>query len=233
MKNLFSIVIALLSLLSCFAQQKPNTLTKNEKQEGWELLFDGKTTNGWRNYGKETTEGWRVMNGILYNSGGGSRYVGDIITVKQYDNFELYLEWKISKNGNSGIFFHVNDATESKIYHTGPEFQLFDDKNAGVDNDPKHSSGANYAMNPPVGGKVRPLGKFNSSRLIVNDRHVEHWLNGVKVVTYELWSEQWKKDVLNCKWKDIPSYGKFKTGSIGLQDHGGLTMFRNVKIRSL
>ena len=209
-----------------------NNLSPIEKSQGWELLFDGKTTNGWRNYRKPTLGGWKVIDGVLYNSGGGGDAGGDIVTDKQYRNFELYLEWKIASGSNSGIFYHVNEGGGEAIYTTGPEYQLLDD--AGIGGlKPSQYSAANYDMQAPVGGKVKPLDQFNSSRIIVNGGHVEHWLNGVKVVEYTLWSKQWREAVANSKWKDHPNYGQYKTGHIGLQDHGGLTQFRNIKIRAL
>lgn len=214
-------------------KEKHNQLSSEEKQNNWELLFDGETTNGWRNYGKQSITGWKVIDGVLYNSGKGSDHGGDIVSIKDYENFELYLEWKIGKESNSGIFFHVNEEVENAIYKTGPEYQLLDDKGWPGKIDPSQYSGANYAMNTPINTKVKPLDEFNAARIIVEGSHVEHWLNGAKVVEYELWTDEWEINKLNCKWKDYPKYGAYKTGKIGLQDHGGLTMFRNIKIRKL
>lgn len=210
-----------------------NNLSEKEKQEGWKLLFDGKTTNGWRTYGIDDISGWKVIDGILYNSGIGSDHGGDIITVDEYENFELYFEWKITKESNSGVFYNVNESAGKAIYESGPEYQLIDGKGWPTKLATSQLSGANYAMNAPVNGKVKPLNKFNSTKIIVRDAHVEHWLNGVKVVEYELWSDEWKQNISNSKWKDHPKYGIFKKGHIGLQDHGGLTMFKNIKIKDI
>jgi len=235
MKTILSIALTVFLMVSCNSERKKehNTLTKKEKQEGWELLFDGKTTAGWRNYGKPTISGWKVVDGVLHNSGVGSDHGGDIVSVKEYDNFELYLEWKATEQSNSGVFYHVNEKAEDAIYKTGPEYQLLDDKGWPTKLKASQYSGANYAMNTPVNAKVKPLNEFNTTRIIVNGPHVEHWLNGSKVVEYELWSDEWKRNKQNGKWKEYPNYGIFKKGRIGFQDHGGLTMFRNIKIRSL
>ena len=236
----FSILISLVLLLTMCKQtsktadtQATKPLITNNMDKEWQMLFDGKTTNGWRTYGKGTISGWKVVDGVLYNSGGGSDHGGDIITLDEYENFELYLEWKIAQESNSGIFYHVNEAAGKAIYYSGPEYQLLDDTGWPTKLDASQYTGANYAMNAPVNAKVKPLNEFNETRIIVKDSHVEHWLNGTKVVDYDLWTDEWKKDVLNSKWKDHPNYGLYKRGHIGLQDHGGLTMYRNIKIKDL
>lgn len=234
MKNIVALILIVFTMSSCDSNKaENNTLTKQEKQDGWELLFDGETTNGWRTYGKKTISGWKVIDGVLHNSGKGSDHGGDIVSLNEYENFELYLEWKIDSQSNSGIFYHVNEKVADAIYKTGPEYQLLDDKGWPTKLNPAQYSGSNYAMNPPLNAKVKPLDEFNVTRIIVKAPHVEHWLNGVKVVEYELWTQEWKKNKENCKWKNCPDYGRFKKGHIGLQDHGGLTMFRNIKIRRL
>lgn len=233
MKNISLLIIASILIISCARQKQDNMLTQKEKAEGWELLFDGKTTNGWRNYGTTSMSGWKVIDGVLHNSGTGSDHGGDIISENEYDNFELYIEWKATLKSNSGIFYHVNENAADAIYKTAPEYQLLDDINWPTKLKPSQYSGANYAMNTPINAKVKPLDEFNTTRIIVEGPHVEHWLNGVKVVEYELWSDNWKKNKENSKWKDHAQYGMFKKGNIGLQDHGGLTMFRNIKIRRL
>ncbi|MEN8120680.1 MAG: DUF1080 domain-containing protein [Bacteroidota bacterium] len=214
-------------------EQSQDQLVVNETKSEWKVLFDGKTTSGWRNYGKKTISGWKVIDGILHNSGSGSDHGGDIVTIDEYEDFEIYFEWKIAKESNSGVFFHVNESAGAAIYYSGPEYQLLDDVGWPSKLKGAQYSGANYDMNGPINAKVKPLNEFNASRIIVKDTHVEHWLNDVKVVEYELWSDEWKKNVQSSKWKDHPKYGIFKKGSIGLQDHGGLTMFRNIKIKDL
>jgi hypothetical protein len=208
-----------------------NQLTKAEKAAGWQLLFDGTSTKGWHVFNKQGTAGWEVTNGELIALGTNNN---DIITDKQFKNFELSLEWKISPQGNSGIFFNVVEADEyNVVYATGPEYQLLDDE--GYPNPLKDAqySGANYDMHPPAKRMVKPVGEFNTSKIIVNDGHVEHWLNGEKVVEYQLWTPEWNTKVQGSKWKDFPGYGKAKEGHIALQDHGNKIWFRNIKIRPL
>lgn len=221
-------------LLSCNQQNKNlNTLTNKEKQEGWELLFDGKSFDGWKTFNGGEVTGWEIIDGELHNSGVGSDHGGDIITKKQFENFELVLEWKIAPASYSGVFFHVQEGITDAIYESGPEYQLMVDKGWPDPLDDDQLSGANYAMHAPKNAKVKPLDEWNSIRLVVKNPHVEHWLNGKKVVEYDLWSDEWHAAKAAGKWADTPHYGEAKKGHIGLQDHGGLTMFRNIKIREL
>lgn len=220
----------ILTVISCQNKvPQTNTLTEAEEKDGWKLLFDGQSTNGWRFFKGGEIKGWKVVEGVLYNSGKGSDHGGDIITEETFKDFELRLEWKIDSLSNSGIFFHVQELDSiDAIYESGPEYQLKDDADDTLST---HSSGANYAMNIPIGAIVKPLGQWNETQIIVKNSHVEHWLNGVKVVEYELWTQDWLQRKNSGKWKDYPYYGAAKEGHIGLQDHGGLTQFRNIKIR--
>lgn len=213
-----------------------NTLTDAEKAEGWELLFDGKSMDKWRLYKRDTLAGWAISNGEMQALGeAGLEGLGaDIITKDTFSDFELSLEWKISPAGNSGIFFNVvEDEGLKAVYESGPEYQLIDDEGFPMDLEDWQMSGANYAMHPAPDAKTKPVGEFNHSRIIVNDGHVEHWLNGDKVVEYDLWTEDWEEKVQAGKWKDVPSYGRAKSGHIALQDHGNMCWFRNLKIRRL
>ncbi len=236
MKTLSYIAVLafLLSLVSC-AQPKSemNTLTKKEQNEGWELLFDGKSIDKWKMFNGGEVTGWKIVDGVLENSGVGSDHGGDIITKKQYGNFELSLEWKVAHQSNSGIFYHVQEGLTDAIYESGPEYQLIDDKGWPEELEDWQHSGANYGMNAPQNAPLKPLDEWNTTRIVVNNPHVEHWLNGVKVVEYDLWSDKWKEQKAQSKWADAPHYGEAKSGHIGLQDHGGLTMFRNIKIRGI
>lgn len=235
MKNLTAAFIfcILTSFFSCSSQKNAeiNTLSKQEIADGWTLLFDGKTTNNWKTFNGGEVTGWKITDGILNNSGVGSDHGGDIITKKQYTNFELYLEWKVAPESNSGVFYHVQEGLTNAIYESGPEYQLIDDKGWPTKLEDHQYSGANYGMHVPQNAKVMPLEKWNTTRIIVNEAKVEHWLNGTKVVDYELWTDEWKALKAKSKWAEAPNYGMAKTGHIGLQDHGGLTMFRNIKIR--
>jgi len=211
-----------------------NELSEKEVEEGWILLFDGKTTNGWRNFKEEqVNEGWRAYDGNLMALGKGGDLGGDIITVKQYEDFELYLEWAITKGGNSGIFFHILEGDYPTVYATGHEYQIIDDAGFPEPLEEWQKAGADYAMYNASDKVLKPVGEFNTTRIKVIDGQVEYWLNGNKVVKYELWSDDWKNRVQNSKWKDYPGYGLARNGYIGLQDHGSVVMFRNIKVRDL
>jgi hypothetical protein len=234
MKQEVLLMVSLLFLGIICQAQKTNTLSKKEKKAGWELLFNGKNLDGWKFFqGGEVNRGWHVIEGILNNSGIGSDHGGDIITTKKFDDFELYLEWKIGPEGNSGIFYRVQEGDTKKIYETAPEYQLLDDNGWPSKLKDSQYSGGNYAMHKPVGAEVKPLEQWNTTRIIVKGSKVQHFLNGKKVVEYELWSDDWKERKNNSKWKNKPLYGMAKNGHIGLQDHGGLTQFKNIKIRKL
>ncbi len=223
-----------LTLISCNSSTNQlNTLSKKEKKEGWELLFDGISMAQWKTFNGGEVTGWKILDGEMHNSGEGSDHGGDIITKKQYKNFELFLEWKVDSVSNSGVFYHVQEGITDAIYETGPEYQLIDDKGWPDKLEEWQLSGANYGMHPPENAEVKPLTEWNETRIIVNNPHVEHWLNGKKVVEYELWSDDWKAKKTAGKWAETPHYGEAQNGHIGLQDHGGLTMFRNIKIREL
>jgi hypothetical protein len=231
-KKLLLSVLSLLFAFMCNAQEL-NKLCKKEKKEGWELLFNGKNFDGWKIFQGGDVEGWKVVDGIMNNSGIGSDHGGDIITTEQYQDFELYLEWKIAPKSNSGIFFHVQEGDTEKIYETGPEYQLLDDKGWPTKLNDAQYSGANYAMHKPIEAEVKPIDQWNTARIIVKGSNVKHFLNGKKVVEYDLWTEEWEEVKKNSKWKDQRFYGMAKKGHIGLQDHGGLTQFRNIKIKKL
>lgn len=234
MRKIIILVIVLTGFISVKAQiEKINTLSDQEKKDKWQLLFNGKNLNGWKKFqGKEIT-GWKVVNGVLNNSGVGSDSGGDIITKDKYQNFELYLEWKIAPQSNSGIFFHVNEKIGKAIYESGPEYQLLDDKGWPDKLHDDQYSGANYGMHVPQKAVVKPVGEWNQARIVVEGTHVQHYLNGVKIVDYNLWDADWLMRKEKGKWKDYPYYGMAKKGNIGLQDHGGLAQFRNIKIREI
>jgi hypothetical protein len=206
-----------------------NTLTPQEKAEGWKLLFNGRSFEGWRAFKSPTPPpGWSVVDGTIARVGDG----GDLMTSEQYGDFELRLEWKLAQNGNSGIMFHVTDAG-SQTYETGPEFQIL--HNAGHKDGqlPLTSAGSNYAMHEPVKDVTRPVGEWNEVRLIVKGAHVEHWMNGVKLLEYELWSPDWDKRVAASKFAKMPGYGRAKRGHIVLQNHGDPVWYRNIKVKPL
>jgi len=207
----------------------PNVLSAEESAQGFRLLFDGVTTNGWRGFRRPTIpDGWQVENGTLSRVAGG----GDIVTVGEYASFDLRLQWRISEGGNSGIMFHVTE-DQPATYHSGPEMQVLDDSRHPDGRSRLTSAGANYALHPAPEGVVRPVGEWNDVRLIVNRAHVEHWLNGVKIVEYELWTPEWERLVQASKFAQWPSYGQSRTGHIALQDHGDRVWYRSIRIREL
>lgn len=245
MKNSILILLILLVFQSCVSNNRQdenkkvasneiNQLTTHEVDEGWRLLFDGTTTKGWKNFKQlSMNEGWIVDDGNLVALGKGGDLGGDIITEEQFEDFELYLEWAISDGGNSGIFYNVLEDNYPTVYATGPEYQLIDDEGYPDPLEEWQKTGSNYAMHNATDKQLKPVGEFNSSKIKVQDGLVEHWLNGAKILEYELWSDDWKERVQNCKWKDFPGYGLAKKGHIGLQDHGSVVKFRNIKIRDL
>jgi hypothetical protein len=210
-----------------------NTLTDAEKDAGWKLLFDGKTTKGWRGYKAKTIgDKWHVSDGALVLKPDDGKRGGDIVTDDQYDNFELSIEWRISEGGNSGIMYRVTEELDAP-YMSGPEYQLLDN---AKHEDGKHkvtSAASCYALYAPSKDVTKPIGEWNQTRLIVNGNHVEHWLNGTKVVTYELGSDDWNDLVKKSKFNEWDRFGKEKKGHIDLQDHGNEVAFRNIKIKPL
>ncbi|MSR62796.1 MAG: DUF1080 domain-containing protein [Planctomycetes bacterium] len=207
----------------------PNTLLDNERANGTSLLFDGVSTAGWRGYKQaDCPGGWKVVDGALTRVS----EAGDIVSVEEYKDFNLEFEWRIAKGSNSGVMYHVSEDQEAP-WETGPEFQILDNQGHKDGLDPRTSAGSNYAMHAPLADVTHPAGEWNSARILVCGPHVEHWLNGKKVVEYELWSDDWKQRVAGCKWKDRPDYGMRTTGRIALQDHGDWVAFRSIKIQRI
>lgn len=239
--TLFTLILTA-AIQPCHAQVE-NTLTKKEKKEGWQLLFDGKTLNGWRRiYSNEPpTKGWKAENGCLVieaAQGGESSNVGDLATTGQYDDFEICWEFKLTKDANTGLKYYVDESLAgennvAKGYAFGLEYQMIDDLN--------HKKGPTGGL---VGGlyelidassekEVRPFGKWNQGRIVSRNNHVEHWLNGKKVVEYERGSTAFNTLIAKSKFKNTRNYGLKPKGSIVFQDHGCAASFRNIKIRIL
>lgn len=207
---------------------------RDAQQKGWKSLFNGKTLAGWRTYQQKQSDAWSVQNGVLYckgNTDSNTKHA-DLITEESFENFELSLEWKIAKGANSGIVYLVSEAFPAS-YHSGPEYQLIDDKGYPAKLEDWQKTGANYAMNAPEEDATRPAGEWNHTRIIVDHGKVQHWLNGKMIVSYTLWDEEWKKNKAAGKWKDVPAYGSVQSGHIALQDHGGEAWFREIRIRKL
>jgi Domain of Unknown Function (DUF1080) len=196
----------------------------------WRDLFDGKSTDAWRGWiSGVLPAGWHVVDGALTKDG----KVEDLLTREQFGNFELELEWKIGKTGNSGIFYRGTRASEH-IYWSAPEYQLLDDVNAPDGRSPLTATAAAYGLYAAPAGVVKPYGQWNTTRILVNGMHVEHWLNGRQVVAYELGSPDWKAKVAASKFSAYPDYGLAKRGYIGIQgDHAGTLALRRIRIREL
>ena len=196
----------------------------------WQTLFEGKmldTFRGWRSEGMP--EGWHVVDGTLAKEGD----VDDLVSKEQFGNFELELEWKIGKGGNSGVFYRATREYDH-IYWSGPEYQLLDDANAPDGRSRLTAAAAAYGLYGPPAGVVKPFGEWNKTRIIVNGEHVEHWLNGKKVVEYDFGSPDWKAKVAASKFAKYPNYGLAKKGYIGIQgDHPGSLELRHIRIREL
>jgi Domain of Unknown Function (DUF1080) len=228
--RIISLTLAALAFTAFAAE--PNTLSEEEKAAGWKLLFDGKTTAGWRAIGKKDfpSKGWVAEDGTLKHiaKGGG----GDIVTVEDFESFEFTWDWKIAKAGNSGVKYNLVNPNNA----VGCEYQLLDDEGHpdGKRGGRLHQTAGLYDLiEPPADRKVNAVGEWNSSRLVVNGNKVEHWLNGAKTVEFELGSDALKTLVAKSKYKNAAGFGVKKAGPILLQDHGDECAFRNIKIRVL
>jgi hypothetical protein len=194
---------------------------------GWRSLLSGDAAASWRGYRQKTLpDGWQVIDGALTRTGPG----GDIITRDQFTDFELILEYNLTPGANSGVFFRVTE-DDPVIWHEAPEIQVID--NARTDLGPKQTAGANYDLHAPTRDVTKPAGQWNELRILVHGNHVEHWLNGTKVIDYELGSDDWKQRVQASKFKQYPRFGTARRGHIGLQDHGDRVAYRNIRIREL
>lgn len=207
----------------------PNTLTAAEREAGWRLLFDGNSLEQWRGFRMDSMpSGWQAVDGAVTRVGSG----GDIITRDTFTDFELRLEWKVEPGGNSGIMYRVTEE-DSSTYRTGPEMQVLDDSAHADGQNRLTAAGSAYGLYAAPAGVVRPAGEWNDVRLIVDGSHVEHWLNGQKVVEYELGSPEWEELVANSKFNEWKLYGRARSGHIALQDHGDRVSYRNIRIKVL
>lgn len=243
MKPILKTTLVALCAIAAVGCCRNNRLTEAEKADGWQLLFDGKTLDGWKDYNGDSLHNWKVVHGCIQAAGTGSDESGYMVTRKQYENFILSWDWKLSKGGNSGMLYHVVERPEFAVpYITGPEYQLIDEKgweeaNAPTKLEQWQRCGVDYAMYLPDFAKrdsvMRPQGKWNNSQIVFDNGHVEYWMNGVKLVEFEAWTDDWFARKNSGKWENAPEYGLAHKGVICLQDHGYPASFRNIKIKEL
>jgi len=218
-----------------------NTLTKAEINEGWKLMFDGKSTNGWHTYGKETIgSAWQVKDNTLMLDASNKqdwqvKGGGDIIFDEQFDNFIFQVDWKISKGGNSGIMLYINEdkAKFEFPWNTGPEMQILDNGAHADAKIYKHRAGDLYDLIPSSKEMAKPPMEWNHVEIKSINGKLDFFLNGQNVVSVQMWGDEWKKLILGSKFKDMEGFGTYKLGKIGLQDHGNDVWFKNIKIRKL
>lgn len=218
-----------------------NILTSDEKKEGWQLLFDGKTTKGWHKYGGQSAgSAWKVRDGYLYldtseKENWQIKNGGDIVSDEEFENFHLKLEWRIAKNGNSGIIFYIHeDKTKYNWpWETGPEMQVLDNNGHPDAKIIKHRSGDLYDLISCSKETTKPYGEWNLAEVRCVNGKLDLYLNGENVVSSTLWDDNWRKRVAGSKFKNMPGFGTYKKGRIGLQDHGDEVCYRNIRIKRL
>lgn len=201
-----------------------------QAQSPWKVLFDGTSLAAFRGYKAETMPpGWAIAGGALTKAD----KAPDIISREQFGDFELELEWKIAEAGNAGLFYRGTEEYE-RVHWSAPEYQLLDDELAADNKTRLTCAGAAYALYPSPAGHLKKVGEWNTTRILARGAHVEHWLNGVKVVDYELWSPDWEAKVKASKFVDWPNYGRARRGHIAIQgDHAGALALRNIRIREV
>ncbi len=228
------IAVLFFALTSVVASAQNNSLSDAEKKEGWQLLFDGSSTKGWHTWRKSSlNDRWKVKDGELYLDAS-VKEGGDMVTDKEYENYELKLEWKIEKCGNSGIIFNsVESDKYAYSFLTGPEMQVLDNECHPDAKIIKHRAGDLYDLISCSKETVKPALEWNEVRIVSKNAHYEFWLNGTKVVEFTMHTPEWDTMVKGSKFKTMPDFGKSTKGHIALQDHGNAVWFRNLKIKTL
>ncbi|TPE43569.1 3-keto-disaccharide hydrolase [Pontibacter mangrovi] len=250
MKKIFLPILAVAALWSCQSENAENTSeamtevsadsTKAENG-AWITLFDGKTTEGWHTYGRDSVgKAWVIDDGALHLDASNKKDWqtsdgGDLVTEEEYGDFDLQLEWKVAKNGNSGIIFYVQEDTSQYHYtwNTGLEMQVLDNEGHPDAKIEKHRAGDLYDLIASSPETVKPAGEWNQVEIISKDGHLELYQNGQKVVETTLWDDNWRQMVSKSKFADMPNWGTFKSGKIALQDHGDNVWYRNIRIKRL
>lgn len=216
-----ALLLASITLMAC---------SPEPRNDGWVDLLEDPSSQ-WRGYQMESLPaGWQFdsTTRVLVRAESG----GDIITRDQYSDFELELEWRVGPRGNSGVFYRATEETR-RIYENAPEYQILDNTEHPDGQNSSTSAGANYALHSPSSEAARPVGEWNDTRIVVAGSRVEHWLNGANIVEYDLGSDEWKELVEASKFREWPTYGLASQGHIGLQDHGDVVEFRNIRIRAI
>lgn len=234
-KSFLALALALSGVMAETATaQELNTLSEEEKQEGWVLLFDGKSTEGWHTYLKdEVSASWIVSDdAIAFDPEAGEG--GDLVTDGEYENYELSLDWKIAEGGNSGIIFNVHEDPQFRAtYVSGPEMQVLDNEKAHDNKEDDHLAGSLYDMIDVERSLANPAGEWNNAKLRMDQGQLTLWLNGTETANVKIGSEKWKELIAGSKFKDWEHFARYSKGRIALQDHGGKVWFRNIKIREL
>lgn len=245
------IVLLMVFMLSCTSNKTENkendqdtTTAMANENDGWEVLFDGTSTDKWKSYcGDSFPQGWEVVDGTLHVIGSGRGEAGsggDIVTREKYSDFELSLEWKVSEGGNSGIFYLARERCgqdQKPIWQSSPEMQILDNErhpDARLGKDGNRQAGSLYDLIPAKPQNAKPAGEWNTASILVYRGTVVHMMNGENVLEYHLWTDDWKNMISNSKFKDYDDFlNVAQEGVIGLQDHGDDVWFRNIKIKKL
>jgi hypothetical protein len=236
-KTVFTFLSLMVLIIAAHGQAN-NQLSDTEKQQGWKLLFDGKTSTGWHTYNQKTFgAGWKVADGALFRDTSiqaAKGEEGDLCTDAEYENFDLKLQWKISKNGNSGVIFLVHESKEYDApYLTGLEMQVLDNEGHPDGKIHKHRAGDLYDLIASASEPVHPVGEWNDAEVRLDHGALTLFLNGVQVVSTTLWTSEWNNLVKGSKFSSMPGFGKYKIGHIDLQDHGNDVWFRNIRVKVL
>jgi len=240
-------VIVLLSVVSCQSTQNNGAenqgadssatgVAASATEDGWQAIFDGTSTAGWHTYGTSAAgAAWEAKDGALYLNTATKEGRGDLVTDKEYENFDLKLEWKISEGGNSGIIFNVKEDTSKyqRTYNTGPEMQVLDNAKHSDAKIHKHRAGDLYDLIACSEETVKPAGEWNEVEIISNNGKLDFYLNGTNVVSTTMHDDNWKAMVAGSKFATMPGFGTFTAGKIALQDHGDEVWYRNIRIKEL